>query len=149
MNDNLITRGLTTVALSALAVPLAQANPEMIISDGTDSVTITSAATTEVGATGTTTYFNGGGVVSWNGSFADGWSVNVDTGIGSPPFPGMGTISFPYIDLDVDNLYQGSGTSRLTVTYTVDDLGPSTGVISVGGALGPSGTARSFERGCG
>jgi VPDSG-CTERM motif len=129
---NLLKYSTVAGAVMALAGS-AFAVPTLTISDGLDSITLSSAVLT---GTGTFTdiassYTQNGGNISFDGTVG-GWTLDVTVAAGNPPgsTPPGGTAAHPIIDLNSGNdSFTGSG-GTLTIKYTDDN--------SVGGGLGPT-----------
>jgi hypothetical protein len=106
-----------SAAAALLAVQSATAVPTLTLSDGTTSVTITDGGAGDLNAAA--------GAIVFIGTVG-GWTINTTTGLASPPLSG-GTPSQPTLDLNSVNKYTGSTASTLTITFTMDNVGPISG----------------------
>jgi hypothetical protein len=125
---------IATTAVALIAMQSAFAIPTLTLDDGNGhSVTLSDAS----------------GVVTFNGTLGN-WIVNVTTGIGSPPFPALGTAQQPYLDLQSGNVFLQTGGGPLvgnvlTIKFTDDNLGPVAGglIHTTGGTA--NGTTETFS----
>jgi hypothetical protein len=99
-----------------------QAVPVLTLSDGTHTVTGTLSGSSDV----------------YVGSVGN-WTVNVATGLS------IGTAAQPVIDLNDTSLWGGGSGNVLTITWTVDALGPFAGAYleAIGGT--ENGTSDAFS----
>jgi len=110
MKNNWLLAGTAAVLLSVTAS--VQALPTLTLSDNNgNSVSLSDAS----------------GFVSYNGALGN-WNINVSTGIGYP-FPGYGTVENPILDLNSVNNFAGGLGNILTITWTIDNVGPLAGTL--------------------
>jgi hypothetical protein len=112
------------LGLAAAAVGLssvANANPELKITDGVTTIIVVDNGVGDGSSVG--------GRIVWNGSIGV-WTLNTDVGT---TFPVIGTLSNPQLDLSFNAFSTTGGT--LTLTFSADGFGPTAGtaVASIGG----------------
>jgi hypothetical protein len=102
------------------AAQIARAVPTLMITDGTNSVTIADGSSLDSNSAA--------GAVSWNGSL-DNWTLNFDTGLG---YPAIGSPTSPILDLSF-GAYTSTG-GALWVYFSEDGFtaGGST-LANIGG----------------
>lgn len=123
---------LAAVGAFAVAVPQSHADPTLTLADNDGHSTTVTDPT---------------GFILFNGSVGK-WAANVSTGIVSPPSSLLGgNPSYPVLDLNSVNVFNGSPNSGnvLTITLTGDNLGPIFDSLfnSVGGT--EAGITDTFE----
>ena len=93
-----------------------QAGPVLTLSDGVNTVSVNTPG--------------GGGNYTYNGAVG-AWNINVATGVSS------GTATLPQLDLNDVSYFSSGENNTLTITWTVDGLGPLGGNFNaeVGGTL--------------
>ncbi|MGZ4963512.1 MAG: hypothetical protein ACXWKG_08045 [Limisphaerales bacterium] len=121
---------ILSAAAALLAVQSATAVPTLTISDSngnTTGIILDGGAGDGNAATG---------VITFNGIVGN-WDINVSTGIASPPYPGS-TPTNPHLDLNSVNHFNGGLGGVLTITFTDDNLGPISSVLTqrTGGTTG-------------
>jgi len=126
-------RSMAVVAVAVLALAAAPAwgTPlTLTLTDGSNTVTV------QDGGMGDSNGANG--AVTWNGSLGV-WSINVSTGVGSPP---LGTLSWPILDLNSVNVSSGAGTLTLLLTQGGFTSPPPPGFLfNIGGTTNGTVTA--------
>lgn len=111
----------TALAIAGL-VQVAQAVPQLRISDGITTLTITDNGAGDAQAAP--------GQVVFVGSLGV-WTLNVHTGT---TFPALGTLASPVLDLSFNATSAAPGT--LTVSFSADGFGPTSSVSSQGAVGG-------------
>lgn len=109
-------------ALCAGLTSLAFAVPQLRVTDGINTVTVTDNAPGDVQ--------DAVGQVLWVGSLGN-WLLNVHTGT---TYPVIGSATSPVLDLSFNATSSGSG-GTLTLSFTQTNFGPTTGsaIAAVGG----------------
>jgi hypothetical protein len=126
--------GVLALAVSAF-IPLAQATPtvEMIVTDGTNSVTILDGGVGDLDP-------DAGGI-TFVGSVGN-WTFNVDTGVSEPPGVDVAGPPFPHMDLNFQATHTSSA-STLYILFGVTDftISPLNAIdMNIGGTSGVSNT---------
>jgi len=114
--------GLIAIGAIALtAVPRASATAELILSDGTNTVTVTAANC-------------GVGCYSYNGAVGN-WNINVTTGTTSPG-------QSPVMDLNTIDHFAGGTGNTLTIEFSATGYTPSVAgfLLNIGGTVSAGGT---------
>lgn len=111
-----------SAAAALLAVQSATAVPTLIISDNNGNTT------TLIGDNGAGDANPAVGAITFIGSVGN-WTINVTTGLASPPGPGHSP-SQPSIDLNSVNQFAGGAGGTLTIVFTADNLGPISGILN-------------------
>lgn len=109
-------------AMALIAVPRASASAELILSDGTNTVTVTSANC-------------GVGCYSFNGAVGS-WNINVTTGTTSPG-------QSPVMDLNsIDHFGGGTTGNTLTIEFSANGYTPPVAgfLMNIGGTVSAGGT---------
>lgn len=119
---------LLGAALTFSLASVAQAQPTIMISDGTNTVTVVDD--------GPNDSFLSPGVVQYSGSIG-AWSLTVTTAFTKPL---SGTAQAPSMDLNT--VVNSTGPGTLTIQFTDDGFGPTDGVATIanGGTLAAGGT---------
>ncbi len=110
----------TLAAVALLATQSAKAVPTITIADNNSNTASVSDAS---------------GIVTYSGALGN-WNINIDTGIGGPPANfHNGTATHPALDLGAQNQFNQTASGPLvgnvlTVTFTDDNLGPISEVMS-------------------
>lgn len=129
MLSNYVTLAIAIAALTGTA----HAIPQLRISDGTSTITITDGGAGDGNAAA--------GAVTWIGAIGV-WTINVDTGITKPI---IGNSGLPILDLNFVDVSSSGGT--LTVTFTETDFntfGVGRAYMEIGGTAAGSVTYSAY-----
>jgi hypothetical protein len=102
------------VALLSGMASIAHALPQLMLSDGTTTITIMDGGANDASGAA------GDGVIIYNGGVGANWTINVTTGITKPV---LGGATVPHMDLNSVNV-STAGAGMLTIKFTDVNFGP-------------------------